>query len=74
MAARRLELGFTGGTTVMVTVGDDEVVGALTGGLGQGRGWSSLAGEEGTFWVNLDQLVYVRVPPDGPHGVGFSRA
>jgi hypothetical protein len=73
MAERRLELGFTGGTTVRVTV-DDGAVATLTGGLGEGRGWSSVDGDEGTIWVNLDQLVYVRVPPDGPHGVGFSRA
>lgn len=70
MAGRRLELGFEGGAVLRITL-DEDAVGALTGSLGSAGGWTSLAGEEDTYWVNLDELAYVRVPAAGTHRVGF---
>ncbi len=74
MATRRLELGFDGGTVLRVNV-DEPVVATLTSGLADaGDGWHELATEDGTFWIALSQLRYVRVPSEGPRGVGFSES
>jgi hypothetical protein len=71
MAGRRLELGFHGGTIVRATL-DDAQITALTNALGGGASWQELGAEEGNFWIKLADLQFVRVPGDGPHGVGFS--
>jgi hypothetical protein len=70
MATRRIELGFEGGTVLRLTV-DEAVADGLTDVLGAG-GWRSLDAEEGTFHVDLGEVVYVRLPPGQAHGrVGF---
>jgi hypothetical protein len=72
MATRRLELGFEGGTVLRLTV-DETVSADVTAGLtaGGGTSWRSIEAEEGTFWIDQDDLVYVRLPHgEAPH-VGF---
>lgn len=73
MATRRLELGFEGGTVLRLTV-DSEVAAEVTGALAAavGTSWRSIEAEEGTFWIDQEELVYVRLPPgEGPGRVGF---
>ncbi len=53
---------------------DAEVATSFTAGLteGQGSSWRSLEAEEGTFWVDPGELLYVRLPPgEAPGRVGF---
>ncbi|MCB0882371.1 MAG: hypothetical protein KDC33_09190 [Thermoleophilia bacterium] len=74
MASRRLELGFDGGTVLRVTV-EESVVSSLTSGLaGDASGWVEVATDDSTCWVRMSQLRYVRVPAEGPKGVGFGDA
>jgi hypothetical protein len=72
VATRRLELGFEGGTVLRLTVDEavgDEFTTALSAGAAT---WRSLQSEEGVFWVNPGELVYVRLPPgEAPGRVGF---
>lgn len=73
MATRRLELGFEGGTVLRLTV-DEAVAEQLTSSLSADGGvsWRSIAAEEGTFWIDLGELIYMRLPPgEGPGRVGF---
>lgn len=73
MATRRLELGFEGGTVLRLTV-DSAVAEGFTSDLAAGKGpaWRSLTAEEGTFWVDQGELLYVRLPPgEAPGRVGF---
>jgi hypothetical protein len=71
MGDRRLELGFEGGTVLRLTV-TAEVAGELTDGLSGGSSWRSVTAEEGTYWINQDDLVYVRLAPQSPGRVGFA--
>lgn len=73
MATRRLELGFAGGTVLRLTV-DAAVASDIPGALLSGDDrWAHLVAEEGGFWVDREELVYVRVPPgEVPGRVGFS--
>jgi hypothetical protein len=72
MATRRLELGFEGGTVLRLTV-DEAIASGLTSGLSSSNGsWRAIEAEEGSFWVDQRQLIYVRLPPGEVHGrVGF---
>lgn len=73
MATRRLELGFEGGTVLRLTV-EESVANDVTAALGAnggGAGWRSIQSEEGTFWVDQGELIYVRLPPGEPPRVGF---
>jgi hypothetical protein len=70
MADRRLELGFEGGTVLRLTV-DASVATELTDGLSGDGSWRSVAAEEGTYWINQDELIYVRMAPQNPGRVGF---
>jgi hypothetical protein len=73
MATRRLELGFEGGTVLRLTV-NEEVADAVTADLAAGKGasWREIVAEEGTFWVDQGELLYVRLPPgNAPGRVGF---
>lgn len=73
MTTRRLELGFEGGTVLRLTV-DEAVSAEMTASLtaGQDTSWRSIEAEEGTFWVNQGELIYVRLPPgEAPARVGF---
>jgi hypothetical protein len=69
---RRVDLGFEGGTIVRLTC-EQRSVDELVEGLGNnGGGWRSVESEEGTYWLNLDELVSVRlVPGEAPPRVGF---
>lgn len=71
MGERRLELGFEGGTVLRLTV-TAEVAGELTDGLAGGGSWRSVTAEEGTYWINQDDLIYVRLAPQTPGRVGFA--
>lgn len=72
MATRRLELGFEGGTVLRLTV-ESTVADQVTADLGaNGSGWRSVEAEEGTFWIDQSELIYVRLPPGEVTGrVGF---
>jgi hypothetical protein len=73
MATRRLEMGFEGGTVLRLTV-DAAVAEQVTTGLTgtNGGGWRSVEAEEGTFWFDQAELVYVRLPPGEVSGrIGF---
>lgn len=72
MATRRLELGFEGGTVLRLTV-DAAIVADIPATLLSGEGpWASLTAEEGTFWIDRGDLIYVRLPPgEAPGRVGF---
>lgn len=70
MATRRIELGFEGGTVLRLSV-EEAAASEVTSTLGDGA-WRSIEAEEGTFWVNPGELIYVRLAPGEPHGrVGF---
>lgn len=73
MATRRLELGFPGGTVLRLTV-DEAVAADVPARLLAGdEPWSTIVADEGTFWVQRAELLYVRVPPgDAPGRVGFA--
>jgi len=71
LGERRLELGFEGGTVVRLTV-TAAVAAELTDGLAGGGSWRSVAAEEGTYWINQDDLIYVRLAPQTPGRVGFA--
>ena len=73
MATRRLELGFEGGTVLRLTV-DEGVADEVTVAIAADRGpsWRSIVAEEGTFWIDQSELIYVRLPPGEAFGrVGF---
>lgn len=72
MATRRLELGFEGGTVLRLTV-DSAVAGDIPGTLLSGDGaWAHITAEEGAFWIDRGDLIYVRLPPgEAPGRVGF---
>jgi hypothetical protein len=67
---RRIELGFEGGAVLAITVADAEAA-SLTGALGNGGGWRELTAEEGTYFVNLGELLYVRLAPGEAAKIGF---
>ena len=70
MATRRVEAGFEGGTVLRLTI-EENLIDELTGGLG-GDGWKSVEADEGRFWLNVGELVYVRVVPGEATGrIGF---
>jgi hypothetical protein len=73
MAGRRLEIGFHGGNVLRATLEDAQVT-ALTDALAGDAAWYQLDADEGRYWLKVSDLQFVRIPDDGPHGVGFSRA
>jgi len=73
MAGRRLEIGFHGGNVLRATLAETQVT-ALIDALGDAPGWHQLDAEEGKYWIKTSDLQFVRIPDDGPHGVGFSGA
>jgi hypothetical protein len=74
MATRRLELGMQGAMVLRLEV-EEPVVGTLTQALSGGQaGWTELPTEDGSCWVNLASVVYMRVPNEKSRGVGFSGA
>jgi len=71
MAGRRVEIGFEGGTILRLTIAEDAAQ-DLVGSLANGRGdWRSVEAEEGTHWLNVGELVYIRLVPGEPSRVGF---
>jgi hypothetical protein len=76
VAGRRVDLGFEGGTVLRITLAEDGVT-ALTGALNgdSAGGWRELTAEEGSYWINVGELVYVRLAPGEVSGrIGFSGA
>jgi len=71
MAGQRLEIGFHGGNVLRATLEESQVA-ALTEALGNAAAWYQLDSEEGIFWIKVTDLQFIRIPGDGPHGVGFS--
>jgi hypothetical protein len=70
VATRRVEAGFEGGTVLRLTM-EESAVDELTTGLG-GDGWRAVEADEGRFWLNVGDLVYVRVIPGEAAGrIGF---
>ncbi len=72
MSGRRLDLGFEGGTVLRLTV-EQSAADALVGGL-DGDGWRKVEAEEGTYWLNPDELCYIRLVSDAPPKIGFGTA
>lgn len=72
MASRRLEIGFEGGTVLRVTAAQ-EAADALVGALG-GDGWQTLEAEEGTYWLNPDEICYVRLIAEAGPKIGFGNS
>lgn len=73
MSVRRVELGFEGGTVLRTNVAED-VLQTLTGSLTvDGAGWVELNTDDGVCWVDLGEVIYLRIPKE-PRGVGFSGA
>lgn len=70
MSARRVELGFEGGAVLRANV-EEAALQGLTAALTGDGGWFELAADDGTTWVDLGEVVYLRVPRE-PRGVGFS--
>lgn len=71
MGGRRVEMGFEGGTILRLTIEESaaqELVGSLTNGGGD---WRSVEADEGTHWLNVSELVYIRLVPGEPARVGF---
>lgn len=53
---------------------DTAVAGQVTASLSAegGTSWRSIDAEEGTFWIDQGELIYVRLPPGEVTGrVGF---
>ena len=71
MASRRIEIGFHGGGVLRLTVSDD-VATTLPASLA-GGGWHEIVSDEGSHWVEIGAIQYLRVVPGdvGPR-VGFS--
>lgn len=70
MAGRRVEMGFDGGTVISVTMEEPEIK-DLTESLPSSDGWRTVTTEEGTYWVNVGELVYVKMAPGEVGRVGF---
>lgn len=62
MAEQQIELGYRGGTVLRLTV-EPETASSLTAGLGAGEDWVAISSTQGEHWINLPQLLYVRVGP-----------
>lgn len=60
MAEQQIELGYRGGTVLRLTV-DPETAGRLTAGLGGAEDWLAIRSVQGEHWINVPQLLYVRV-------------
>jgi hypothetical protein len=63
-------MGFEGGTVISATMEESEIK-DLTESLPAGGGWRMITAEEGTYWVNVEDLVYVRMAPGEVGRVGF---
>ena len=70
MATRRIELGLEG-PVLRLTV-DEGVIAPLAAALA-GGGWYEVQSDEGSHWVNLGEVQYLRVVPgEVSSRVGFS--
>jgi hypothetical protein len=68
---RRVEVGFEGGTTLRLTM-TESAASELTGSLGADGDWRAVEADEGSYWLNLGEVIYVRlVPGEAPTRVGF---
>lgn len=72
MAGRRIEIGFEGATVLRLTV-EQAAADALVAALG-GEQWLSVEADEGTYWLNPDELCYVRLITDAGPKIGFGTA
>ena len=64
-------MGFEGGTILRLTI-QEQAAQDLVADLGNGGGeWRSVEAEEGTHWLNVSELVYIRLVPGEPSRVGF---
>lgn len=72
MPDRRLEIGFAGGTILRVTVAQD-AADALVAALDSAQ-WHALDADEGTYWLNSDEILYVRLVAESGPRVGFGTA
>jgi hypothetical protein len=70
MAAGRVEIGFSGGQVVAVRL-SDEKLGDLRKALDKADGWSDVETEDGTVYLDLREVVFVRGAP-GEHRIGFT--
>ncbi len=69
-----MEIGFEGGNVLRVTVDQsaaDTLVAAVSSG---GDDWQRFEAEEGSFWINPDELCFIRIAPEDAPRVGFGPA
>jgi hypothetical protein len=70
MAAGRVEIGFSGGQVVAVRLNDEKLK-DLRKALDKADGWSDVETEDGTVYLDLREVVFVRGAP-GEHRIGFT--
>jgi hypothetical protein len=70
MAAGRVEIGFSGGQVVAVRLSDEKLR-DLRKALDKANGWSDVETEDGTVYLDLREVVFVRGAP-GEHRIGFT--
>jgi hypothetical protein len=70
MATGRVEIGFSGGQVVAVRLSDEKLT-DLRKALDKADGWSDVETEDGTVYLDLREVVFVRGAP-GEHRIGFT--
>jgi hypothetical protein len=68
--AGRVEIGFSGGQVVAVRLSDEKLA-DLRKALDKAAGWSDVETEDGTVYLDLREVVFVRGAP-GEHRIGFT--
>jgi hypothetical protein len=69
-AARRVEIGFSGGQVIAVRL-DEERLTELTRVVQRREGWHELESNDGTVILDLREVAFVRTAP-GEHQIGFT--
>ena len=70
-AARRVDIGFTGGQVLSLRMKESDYEGLRTAlEDGKSEGWQTVKTEDSEVRIDMAQVVYVRVDTD-QHKVGF---
>jgi hypothetical protein len=69
-AARRVEIGFSGGQVIAVRL-DEQRLTELTRVVQRREGWHELESNDGTVILDLREVAFVRTAP-GEHQIGFT--
>jgi hypothetical protein len=69
--AERIEIGFDGGQVIASRV-EPKALEALLKAAESGEGWHTLKGEEGSVFINLEEIVFIRTAnPEQRVGFGL---